>query len=183
MALFRSKKDIEFVKRVNRELIERVIGEQIDYYAVSKEYTNQNFYGEARTKIVDPPVKIYCLIEWQDQQVTTNEYGQDVVYLLEIYILNDHLERIGSQPREGDFIDYNKVKFEITEITSPTLIFGKEGEDIGKRMSLRSVREGTFVINMSGTIDQALPTSPDDENAPEINFGNVKFPRSGSFYG
>lgn len=182
MPLFRTKKDIEYIKRVNRELIERVIGEKITYYPVSKQFTEDNFYGEARKKVLDPPVKIYCLVEWSDQETATNKFGQDVIYTLQIFILDDHLTRIGVEPREGDFIDYDGIKFEITEVTTPSLILGKELENIGKRLSARSVREGTFVIGSSASVEHSLPTHPDSDNAAEIHYGNVTFPRSGSFY-
>lgn len=182
MPLFRSKRDIEFVKRINRELIERIMGEFIVYFPVSKQFTEDNFYGEARKKILDPPVKMYSLIEWRDQETATNKFGQDVTYTIQVFVLNDHLDRVHLEPREGDFLEYDGIMFEITEVTSPNLIFGKEMEDLGKRLACRSVREGTFAIGMSGSPEQAKPTYPDEQNPVQVNFGNVTFPRSGSFY-
>jgi hypothetical protein len=42
MGLFRSKHDIEYLKRVNKELVERVVGEKITYYAISNKFTRKN---------------------------------------------------------------------------------------------------------------------------------------------
>lgn len=180
MPLFRSPKDIAFVKRINRELIERVVGEKVTYYPISKQFSQTNFYGESKEKIVDPPVEIYALIEWQDQEVTTTEFGQDRIYLLQVYFLNELLQQIELEPVEGDMIDYDGVKYEITKITEPTLIFGKAGQRIGKSVSCRSVREGNFKISVSGTIDHAKRTSPDESSGNKTLYDNVIFPYSGS---
>lgn len=182
MAWFRSKRDIEFVKRINRELIERVIGEKVTYYPISKQYSEKNFYGESKTKIVDPPVEIYGLIDWQDQNVDTTKYGQDIQYNIEVYFLYDHLDRVQVEPVEGDMIDYDNIKFEILSVTVPKQIFGKSGNDIGVKLDCLSVRENTFKIVVSGTVDYPPPTPPDAQNKVQVNFDNVKTPNSSSFY-
>lgn len=180
MPLFRGKRDIAFVKALNRELIERVIGEKITYYPISLQNSQTNFYGESKEKIVDPPVEIYALVEWQDQEVTTTEYGQDKIYILQVFILNEHLLIQHIEPIEGDMIDYDGVKFEITEITEPQLIFGKAGERIGKRLGCRSVREGTFKISVSGAVEHAKRTTPDEKTGNKSLYDNILFPYSGS---
>lgn len=180
MAIFRTKKDIEFVKRINKELIEHVIGEKITYYAISKKFSRANLYGESKEKIVDPPVEVYCLPEWQDQNVTTTEFGQDISYEMRVFILNEHLMQIEVDPKEGDFFDYDGVKFEITQITEPNLIFSKAGERTGKRLEAVSVREGTFKISVSASIDQAERTAPDDKAGNKTLYNSITFPYSGS---
>lgn len=183
MALFRSKKDIEFVKRINKELIEKVIGEKITYYAISKQYSETNFYGESLEKVFDPPVEIYALVEWQDQDITTTEYGQDIIYNLRVSILNDHLERINMKPYEGDMVEYDDVKFEITKIELPSQIFGKAGQDIGYILNCTSVRESAFKVTISGTVDQPSRTHPDEplsSSLPSFSYGDATFPFSSS---
>lgn len=180
MSLFRSKADIDFVIRINRELIERVAGDKITYYAISKEHSNVNIYGESKSKVVDPPVQVYALIEWQDQQVTTTDYGQDIVYNLQVFILSDYLSEIKLNPIEGDFISYDGTKFEITEITEPTLIFGKADYRIGKRLLAKSVRENTFQIGVSASEDMAARTAPDNKADNKSIYDSVIFPFSSS---
>lgn len=180
MALFRGKRDVAFVKAINRELIERVIGEKITYYPISQQFSEINFYGESKEKLIDPPIEIYALIEWQDQEVTTTEYGQDRIYLLQVFILNEYLEQIEVNPKEGDMIDFGGIKYEITKISEPNLIFGKASEKIGKSLSCRSVREGTFKISISGSSDEAKRTAPDEKSGNKSLYDNVIFPYSGS---
>ena len=74
--LFRSNRDIELIKRLNRELIERVTGEIITYYPVSKQLTRENIYGESKNKMIHDPVQVYALVEWLvfDRHKGTDDY-------------------------------------------------------------------------------------------------------------
>lgn len=180
MSIFRSRKDIEFIKKINQELIEKVIGEKVTYYAISNKFSETNFYGESKEKIFDPPVEIYALVDWKPQAVTTTEFGHDIVYNVEVSILGKHLEDINVMPVEGDMIEYNDVKFEITSIETPLQIFGKAGEDIGYLMKCKSIRESSFRVVISGTIDQPKRTYPDEPLTSSFYYSSVKFPYSGS---
>jgi len=180
MGIFRSRKDIQFVKRVSREVIERVVGEKFTYYAISKELTRENIYGESKAKIFDPPIEMFGLIQWLDQEITTNQFGQDIIYNIEIHLQEQYLEAIEMVPIEGDYLDYNQQKFEITLVEKPTQIFGKAGQEIGFKLSCRSVRESTFKTIISGTIEHAARTRPDEPTRQDILFDDVKFPYSGS---
>ena len=61
--LFLGKKERDLVKQVNDELIERVIGQEVVYYPISREHTNyHNLYGEAIEKVFLPPVRVYALV-------------------------------------------------------------------------------------------------------------------------
>ena len=181
MPLFRSRKDIEFVKRINKELIERVIGEKIVYYPISKEYSETNFYGESQEKVFHPPVEIFALVEWEDQDVTTSEYGQDIIYNLKVSVLQEHLKEINTKPYEGDMIGYDDKKFEVTNIKIPSQIFGKSGEDIGYVLQCRSVRESAFKVSISGTVDYPNRTYPDEPLTASLStgsYGQSNFPFS-----
>ena len=55
--LFLGKKERDLVKQVNDELVERVIGQQVLYYAIDVRKTNyHSLYGEAMEKTFLPPV-------------------------------------------------------------------------------------------------------------------------------
>ena len=56
--LFLGKKERDLVKQVNDELHERVIGQQVIYYAIDVENTNYHpLYGEAIEKTFYPPMR------------------------------------------------------------------------------------------------------------------------------
>ncbi len=181
MPLFRGKSDIAFVKRIARELIEKVIGEKITYYPISKQFSEQdNLYGESKMKVFDPPVDMYCLVEWLDQDITTNQFGQDTIYNLNVYVLEEYLNQIELKPIEGDMIDYDDRKFEILKIEEPTQIFAKSGATLGRKMTCRSVRESNFKTIISGTVEHAKRTRPDEPARIDNFYDNVTFPYSGS---
>lgn len=180
MPIFRSRKDIDFVKGITREVVGRVVGETFTYYAISKEFTEENIYGEAKEKVFHQPVKMVGLIEWLEQEISTDQFGQDIVYNIAIYLQREYLQEIEIEPVEGDFIDYDDHKFEILLVETPTQIFAKAGQAIGLKLTCQSVRESTFKPIISGTIDHAARTRPDEPNSAEVDFYNVQFPYSGS---
>ena len=55
--LFTGQKEADFVKQINDEVIERVVGQQILYFPISREHSNYHpLYGEAIEKTYLPPV-------------------------------------------------------------------------------------------------------------------------------
>lgn len=180
MSLFRSRKDIEFVKKINQELIEKVLGEKILYIPVSKKYSEASFYNEAEEKVFDPPIEIYALIEWLPQDITTTKYGHDIVSNLKVSILGKHLADINVKPYEGDFVEYDGVRFEISKIEIPSQIFGRAHEDIGYQLSCRSIREGVFETSLSASVDQQKRTYPDEPLSSSFYYSDVTFPFSSS---
>lgn len=180
MPLFRSKRDIEFVKRITREVIEHVVGEKFTYYPISKKYTRENIYGESKEKIFDPPIEMFGIIEWLEQDIKTDQFGQDIMYNIKIHLQEQYLEAIEHMPLEGDFVDYDNQKFEITLVEEPRQIFAKAGQEIGLTLTCKSVRESSFKTIISGTIEHAKRTRPDEPNRVGVLYDDVLFPYSGS---
>lgn len=180
MPLFRSKKDIDFVIKINQELIEKVIGEKITYYPISKKFSEVNFYNESKKKIFDPPVEIYALVRWDEQDRSTTKFGQDIIYKIEVSILKKHLEDINVKLYEGDVVEYDGIHFEITSILEMDQIFGKSGHDIGYKLTCRSIRESNFNPTISGTVEYPARTYPDEPLSSSFYYDSVLFPFSGA---
>lgn len=179
--LFRGKHDIAYLKRLNREVVERVVGEKITYYAMSKKFTSANFYGEAKEKVFEPPVEIYTLVEWQDQDIKTDKFGQDVAYKIAFYPLLETVTEKNLSPREGDFIEYDEKFFEISNISYPTQMLGKESESFYLKIDCVTTREGVFRTETSGTAEDATRTRPDDRLTSSFSYDDVIFPFSSSY--
>jgi hypothetical protein len=76
--LFTGKKERDLVKKINDEVIERVIGQTVLYYPISLEHTNFHpLYGEAINKTFLPPVRVHALVEWQGITSTNTSIGVD----------------------------------------------------------------------------------------------------------
>ncbi len=125
--LFLGKSERDLVKQVNDELIERVIGQQILYLPVSRERTNFHpLYGEAIHKSFLGPVRVHALVEFEGIETTTSHYGLDKDYKI---VVKFHKRRLGEDQnvfvREGDFVLYGDIFYEITELNEPKQLFGQ----------------------------------------------------------
>ena len=117
--LFLGKKERDLVKQVNDELVEKVIGQQILYYPIDMETTNfHDLYGEAIEKTFLPPVRVYALVKFDDESTS---------YLDSVCIDNSsqltihfHKRRLTEDQdlfvREGDFVLYGDIYYEITKV-------------------------------------------------------------------
>jgi len=148
--LFVGKKERDLVKQVNDELIERVIGQQVLYYPISVEHTNfHSLYGEAIEKTFLPPVRVYALVEWESFETSwMSGVGIDRQSSIVVHF---HKRRLTEDQnlfvREGDFVLYGDIYYEIVSLSEPKQLFGQ----INNRMEVTAkcirAREGLFDAN------------------------------------
>jgi hypothetical protein len=144
--LFLGKKERDLVKQVNDELVERVIGQVVAYYPVDLEHTNFHpLYNEAVVKSFLPPVRVYALVDFKGEETRTDAYGIDKVTKLEVHF---HKRRLTEDQdlfvREGDFISYGKLFYEIVKLTQPKELFGQADKRIEITAECLQAREGLF---------------------------------------
>jgi hypothetical protein len=124
--LFLGQKERDLVKQVNDELIERVIGQTITYYPISREHTNYNIYGEAIQKTFLSPIKVQALINWDKTKVSAEAFGIDRVNSLTVHFHKRRLtEDQNLYVRIGDFILYGQEMYEIVTTIDEKLLFGQ----------------------------------------------------------
>ena len=178
--LFRSKHNIQYLKKMNKQLVERVVGEKITYFAISNQFTKKNLYNEAKEKIFSPPVEVYALVRWKSQEVSTNKFGQDIIYNIQFLPLIDTLNELNLDPREGDVVEYDSKRFEITTIEKPLQMLGKEEESFYLQLDCVSIRDHTFYTEISGSPADAENTRPDVQMSSSFRYSDVLFPFSSS---
>ena len=144
--LFTGKKERDLVKQVNDELIERVIGQQVVYYPIDIERTNfHDIYGEAIEKTFLPPVRVHALIEFDGIRTTTGNLGLDKDSSIVIHF---HKRRLTEDQdlfvREGDFVRYGDIFYEIVNLAEPTQIFGQIEHKMEISAKCIRSREGIF---------------------------------------
>tara|TARA_Y100000310_G_C20565904_1_gene755470 strand:- start:289 stop:774 length:486 start_codon:yes stop_codon:yes gene_type:complete len=144
--LFLGKKERDLVKQVNDELIERIIGQQVVYYPIDLQYTKfHSLYGEAIEKTFLPPVRVYALIDWEGIQTKTDYYGVDKEASLTAHF---HKRRLVEDQnlfvREGDFILYGKIHYEIVSLSEPKQLFGQIDHKMEISAKCVKAREGLF---------------------------------------
>ena len=145
--LFTGQKERDLVKQVNDELIERVIGQQLLYFPLDIEHTNyHDLYGEAMNKTFLPPVVISALIEWEGLETTyTESMGIDKVTTMTVHF---HKRRLTEDQdllvREGDFVRYGEVFYEIVKLIEPKLLFGQVDHRFEVHAECIRARDGLF---------------------------------------
>ena len=145
--LFTGKKERDLVKQVNDELIERVIGHTIVYYPIDISRTNfHDLYGEAITKTFLPPIRVQALIEWEGYKTKYNDsIGLDKESSVNVHF---HKRRLTEDQdlfvREGDFIYYGDLYYEIVTLSEPKRLFGQVNHKLEISAKCIRAREGLF---------------------------------------
>jgi len=146
--LFTGKKEKDFVKQVNDEIIERVIGQTIIYYPISLEHTNfHDLYGEAIDKSFLDPVRVYAMIKYDSQDTTTTPLGVDRIEKITVLF---HKRRLTEDQdlfvREGDFVQYGQHFYEILTLVEPKWLFGQVDSKFEIGATCARAREGLFNV-------------------------------------
>ena len=145
--MFAGKKEKDLVKQVNDELIERVIGQTIVYYPIDIERTNfHDLYGEAITKTFLPPVRVFALVEFDGIQTKfLSGVGLDKDATITVHF---HKRRLTEDQdlfvREGDFLLYGDIFYEIQTLGEPTRIFGQIDDRMEISAKCKRARKGLF---------------------------------------
>lgn len=145
--LFTGKKERDLVKQVNDELIERVIGQTIAYYPLDIERTNyHDLYGEAIKKNFLPPIRVHALVEFEgiNTKYSTN-IGLDKESNITVHF---HKRRLTEDQdlyvREGDFVLYGDLYYEIVMLSEPKQLFGQIDHRLEISAKCIKAREGLF---------------------------------------
>ena len=145
--LFTGEKERNLVKQVNDEIIERVIGQQIAYFAIDIDRSPFHpLYGEAIQKTFLQPVRVYALVKWEGQtQLFTQNVGIDKATSIEIHF---HKKRLTEDQdlfvREGDFVLYGDRYYEIVSTAEPKQLFGQVENKFEIVAKCQRAREGMF---------------------------------------
>ena len=145
--LFLGEKERNLVKQVNDEIIERVVGQQVLYFPLDIEHTNYHpLYGEAIEKTFLPPVRVYALVEYGGVET---EFLQGVGIDKKTGIsVKFHRRRLTEDQdlfvREGDFVRYGDIYYEIVKLLEPKLLFGQTEHRFEIQADCIRARDGLF---------------------------------------
>jgi hypothetical protein len=145
--LFVGDREIDFFDHIGKELIQRIVGQKIIYYSVSEEHTKtHNLYEEAINKTVFTPVEINALVLYKDPVQTSSQFSIDTIYSLEVYFQIHELRERNIIPREGDFIRWGDVTYELEKLTFPQIYFGKINQKVMVKADARVARKSQFQV-------------------------------------
>lgn len=165
---FATQREIDFVNNIAKEVIQKVVGQEVIYYAILPDQTQFNdLYQEAVRKTWAKPVRVNALVRYDNLQEKTVAQGQDEVYQLEVYFHRKELDERNLVPRAGDFVEFGQVFYEISSVTQPQMIFGQVNNLLMKKCMCVPSREGQFAAG-GETFERVDNTHP-RENAQQQN--------------
>tara|TARA_R110002072_G_scaffold25135_2_gene84525 strand:+ start:48 stop:542 length:495 start_codon:yes stop_codon:yes gene_type:complete len=145
--MFFGTKERDLVKQVNDEIIERVVGQQVLYFPLDLEHTNYHpLYGEAIEKTFLPPVRVHALVEYQGIETSDME-GIAIDKATKVKVMF-HKRRLTEDQdlyvREGDFVRYGEIFYEIVKLMEPKLLFGQVEHRFEIQAECIRSRDGLF---------------------------------------
>jgi len=144
--MFLGEKERNYVKQVNDEVSERVLGQTVIYYPIDITTTNfHSLYGEAIEKNFLAPVRVYAFVKWEGDETVTENTVMDKSAKITV---NFHKRRLTEDQnlfvREGDFVQFADRYFEIVKLNDPRLLFGQQESKFEITATCIKVREGLF---------------------------------------
>jgi hypothetical protein len=145
--MFLGEKEKNLVKQVNDEVIERVAGQQLLYFSIDIEHTDFHpLYGEAIEKTFLPPVRVFARVEYQGvETMVLDNIGLDKKTGLKVMF---HKRRLTEDQdlfvREGDFIRYGSIFYEIVKTNEPKHLFGQADVQFEVTADCIRARDGVF---------------------------------------
>lgn len=145
--MFLGEKEKNLVKQVNDEIIERVSGQQILYFPIDMGTTNFHpIYGEAIVKNFLHPIRVFALVEYGGIESSFLEgIGIDKTATLTV---NFHKRRLTEDQdlfvREGDFVRFGSIYYEIVKLIEPKLLYGQPETRFEITAECIKARDGLF---------------------------------------
>ena len=145
--MFLGEKEKNLVKQINDEIIERVVGQQVLYFPIDVENTNYHpLYGEAIEKTFLHPIRVFALVTYNG--VETADLENMALDKSTKVTVNFHKRRLTEDQnlfvREGDFVRFGPIYYEIVKLNEPKLLFGQPETRFEISAECIRARDGLF---------------------------------------
>jgi len=128
--IFGSRDDISLFRNINRELLNKMIQQEVAVYKLALNETAANLYGESDKKVYYAPVKVIALVGRDVQTYRNDEIGQDYNNKVTVSFLRDDLVAIDLFPEVGDILLYDNEYLEIDTLVENKHIVGKNPDTV-----------------------------------------------------
>lgn len=126
MALYGQMRDISMFRFVNRELMHKIISQQIVFYKCNKSQTITNIYGEAsQGRVFEKPVLLFSLIDIGEPEAPIQDNLVGLEWPVTFKFLRDDLVEANLVPQIGDFIMWDGGYWEIDNAVEYQYYVGK----------------------------------------------------------
>ncbi len=147
-------------------MIQDTVQQEIIYYAISYEESRvHDVYDEAVTKEYLQPIRINARVEFNQVATKTEGGTLDSSYSLTVQLHSEECRQRNLNPREGDFIEFGQVIFEVTTVGHAQPVFGQINDKLKFELTCVPSREGQFKAD-NVTVDRVDNTHPVEPARP-----------------
>jgi hypothetical protein len=162
-SLFVGPREAALWNDYNTEMLEIVAKQNFIYWAVERKFSEvEDLYGEAETKAARRPIQVYGLIQLDEPETITNQFGTEVKRRLEVFLHIDRLTEVGMYPQKGDFLEWDSQFFELLEVVVPQFAHGLPEIKVGVTIRCLSTREDVFNPRIEHNYDETKEQSGND---------------------
>lgn len=163
---FVTTREIEFIDRINKELIQDTVEQYIIYYAINAEQSAiHDVYDEAVYKTTYQPVRIAARVEFTAMSAEAKGGHLDSKFQLEARVHVDEARDRNVKFREGDFVEYGSIVYEVTSCPMDQPTYGQIQNKIEYVLTCIPSREGQFKTENS-TFENVDNTHPVESPRP-----------------
>jgi len=127
MALYGQMRDVSMFRFVNRELMQKIISQQIVFYKYNVTRTKVNMYGESvEGRNFADPVILFALIETSQFEYPVSDFGTDFKWNVTYKFLRDDLVDANVYPEIGDIIMFQNGYWELDNVDTTQFFVGKD---------------------------------------------------------
>lgn len=162
---FVTTKELALIDEWNKELIQKFVEQEVIYYGISVEHTVvDDLYNESVTKFWYSPVRINARVRYDNPNTLSTNLTQDSQYTLDVFFHTQELIERNVEPREGDFVEFGEIVFEVTSVSRPQLVYGQVNKKINTKCVCVPSREGQMAIygDSSRFIERTHPVEPSE---------------------
>ena len=154
--LFITPREIDFITDISRELVKDVVGQTIYLYAISEIKTKVHaVYKEAPNKIFEKPLRLDARVEWEPQDIRTNEFGTEEYTSVTALLIPRDMYDDDIRVEEGDFFSFGSQFFEIAAVRRTANIYGQIEFSGGIQLVGKEARRGNFITSLKGPTDES----------------------------
>lgn len=155
--------ELRLVDSWNREVIQDTVQQEIIYYSISAEESRvHDVYDEAIMKEYLQPVRINAQVNFEPGPTKSEGGTLDSSYALKVGLHTEECRQRNLIPREGDFVEFGQIVFEVTSVQFGKPTFGQINHKLQYLLSCVPSREGQFKVDSrrEDGVDNTHPVQP-----------------------
>ena len=180
--LFITPREINLINDLAKEVVKDVVGQKIYLFQISEAKSNiHEIYEEASEKIFDNPIEIECLVEYQPQSISTNQFGSEEYSTIKAYINSRDLIDRQIEILEGDFFSYGSIFFEVVTAPNSETLMGQIEYKSFITITGKQARKGQFISKVFGPTSEehSDPDAVQDSFYQQRGFANNQLGKTG----